>query len=124
MNYNNLYADFSALFPECTEELNALANAADAEETDGMHIMFSFVVIPFILDLLNNDESNKLKRAFEYFERMASSDSADVTEVLEFTVIENLMSNGQTVYDKAKQYMGTNMIECCKRAEQFLQVGE
>lgn len=55
---------------------------------------------------------------------MASSDSADVTEVLEFTVIENLMSNGQTVYDKAKQYMGTNMIECCKRAEQFLQVGE
>ena len=68
--------------------------------------------------------SDKLKRAFEYFERMASSDSADVTEVLEFTVIENLMSNGQTVYDEAKQYMGTNMIECCKRAEQFLQVGE
>jgi hypothetical protein len=86
--------------------------------------MFSFVVIPFILDLLNNDESDKLKRAFEYFEHMASSDSADVTEVLEFTVIENLMSNGQTVYDEAKQYMGTNMIECCKRAEQFLQVGE
>ena len=53
MNYNNLYADFNSLFPECTEELNALANAADAEETDGMHIMFSFVVIPFILDLLN-----------------------------------------------------------------------
>ena len=80
MNYNILYADFNSLFPECTEKLNSLARAADAEETDGMHIMFSFVVIPFILDLLNNDE--------------------------------------------AKQYMGTNMIECCKRAEQFLQVGE
>lgn len=84
---------------------------------NGMHIMFSFVVIPFILDFLINDESNKLKRAFEYFERMASSDSADVTEVLEFTVIENLMSNGKTVYDKAKQYMGDNMTECCKRTE-------
>lgn len=124
MDYNNLYSDFSALFPECTEELNALANAADAEETDGMHIMFSFVVIPFVLNLLNNDETDKLKRAFDYFERMASSDSADITEVLEFTVIENLMSNGQTIYDKAKQYMGDNMTECCKRAEQFLQVGE
>ena len=52
MNYYNLYADFNSLFPECTDELKALANAADAEETDGMHIMFSFVVIPFILDLL------------------------------------------------------------------------
>ena len=124
MNYNNLYSDFSALFPECTEELNALAKAADAEETDGMHIMFSFVVIPFVLNLLTNNESDKLKRAFDYFEHMASSDLADVTEVLEFTVIENLMSNGQALYDKAKQYMGDNMIECCKRAEQFLQVGE
>ena len=124
MIYDNLYNAFVSMFPECADELNTYAKSADAEETDGMHIMFSFVVIPFILDLLNNDESDKLKRAFEYFERMASSDSADVTEVLEFTVIENLMSNGQTVYDKAKQYMVTNMIECCKRAEQFLQVGE
>ena len=124
MIYDRLYSDFNALFPECTDELKALSNAADAEETDGMHIMFSFVVIPFVLDQLNNDETDKLKRAFDYFERMASSDSADITEVLEFTVIENLMSNGQAVYDKAKQYMGDNMTECCKRAERFLQVGE
>lgn len=106
MDYNNLYSDFSALFPECTDELKALANAADAEETDGMHIMFSFVVIPFVLDLLNNDETDKLKRAFDYFESMALSDSVDITEVLEFTIIENLMSNGQAVYNKAKNYMG------------------
>lgn len=124
MNYNNLYSDFNSLFPECIDELNAFAKAANAEETDGMHIMFSFVVIPFILDLLNNDDTDKLKRAFDYFERMASSDSAEITEVLEFTVIENLMSNGQTIYDKAKTYMGDKMIECCKRAEQYLQVGE
>lgn len=124
MTYENLYSDFSALFPECTDELNSLAHVADAEETDGMHIMFSFVVIPFVLNLLNNDETDKLKRAFNYFERMASSNSADITEVIEFTVIENLMSNGEAVYDKAKTYMGDNMIECCKRAEKFLQVGE
>ena len=122
MNYDNLYSDFKALFNECTDELNAFAKAAGAEETDGMHIMFSFVVIPFVLKLLNNDDADKLKRAFDYFERMASSDSADITEVLEFTVIENLLSNGSSVYDKAKQYMGDNMIECCKRAEQFIQV--
>ena len=123
MNYNNLYADFNSLFPECTDELKALANAADAEETDGMHIMFSFVVIPFVLELLKNDDTDKLTRAFGYFEKMASSDPSDVTEGLEFTVIENLMSNGQAIYDKSKTYMGENMLECCKRAEQYLQIG-
>ena len=54
MNYDNLYSNFNALFPECADELNTYAKSADAEETDGMHIMFSFVVIPFVLELLKN----------------------------------------------------------------------
>jgi hypothetical protein len=102
MNYNDLYSGFKSLFSECTDELHALAQASDVDETDGMHIMFSFVVVPFVLNLLKNDDNgndnDKLIRAFNYFEEMASSDSADVTEVLEFTVIENLMSNGRSNY--------------------------
>ena len=88
-----------------------------------MHIWFSFVVTPFFIKVHKNDDTDKLTRAFGYFEKMASSDSLDVTEVLEFTVIENLMSNGQVIYDKSKTYMGENMLECCKRAEQYLQIG-
>ena len=42
MNYNNLYADFNSLFPECTDELKALANATDAEETDDIYLIVSF----------------------------------------------------------------------------------
>ena len=104
MIYDNLYNAFVSMFPECADELNTYAKSADAEETDGMHIMFSFVIIPFVLELLKNNDTDKLTRAFGYFEKMASSDSSDVTEVLEFTVIENLMSNGQAIYDKSKTY--------------------
>lgn len=46
MIYNNLYSEFVALFPECSDTFKQLASEAKADETDGMHIMFSFVVIP------------------------------------------------------------------------------
>lgn len=124
MNYDNLYSAFKALFPECEGILDSLAKAANADENDGMHIMFSFVVVPFVIELFKKGDNERLSRAFDYFEKMASSDLADVTEVLEFTVIENLMSNGKGIYNKAKTFMGNNMMECCKRVEQFLQVGE
>lgn len=124
MTYNNLYSDFKAMFPEYADTLDKLALGADADESDGMHIMFSFVVIPFVLELLNKDDTPNLSKAFAYFEKMAVSDSADITEVLEFTVIENLMSNGYHVYNKAKTHMGQTMLECCKTAEDYLKVGE
>ena len=124
MIYNNLYSEFVALFPECSDTFNRLATEANADETDGMHIMFSFVIIPFVVDLLDHDESIKLEKAFAYFEKMASSDSTDITEVLEFTVIENLMSNGKKIYDKAKTYMNDAMLACCNRIEQYLEVAQ
>ena len=124
MIYNNLYSEFVKLFPECSDTFKRLATEANADETDGMHIMFSFVIIPFVFNLLNDDDSKKLEKAFDYFEKMASSDSTDITEVLEFTVIENLVSNGKTIYDKAKTYMNDTMLACCNRIEQYLKVAK
>ena len=124
MTYENLYSDFKKLFPENITLLDKVANDANADENDGMHIMFSFVVVPFVLNLLNNGNSDKLKVAFDFFEKMAVSDSSDITEVLEFTVIENLMSNGKKLYENAKKYMGTETIICCKRVEKYLNVGK
>ena len=39
------------MFPECNGIFRRLEQEANADETDGMHIMFSFVVIPFILEI-------------------------------------------------------------------------
>ena len=55
MIYNNLYSEFVKLFPECSDTFKRLATEANADETDGIHIMFSFVIIPFVLTLLNNE---------------------------------------------------------------------
>ena len=122
MIYDNLYSDFKSLFSEKNDLLNRLSNKANAEETDGMHIMFSFVVIPFVLILLKNEDVENLKKAFSYFEKMALSDISDITEVLEFTVIENLMSNGDKVFEDSKKYMGNEMLKCCETVKKYLNV--
>ena len=124
MNYNSLYSDFRALFPEEAYKLDLLAAKANADEEDGMHVMFSFVVIPFILEALNTGNTELLKRAFDFFDKMAADDSADITEVLEFTVIENLIANGRMIYEEAKRYMGAEMLNSCKRVESYMDVGE
>ena len=124
MMYDRLYSDFKALFPEDSDVFNKLSREANADESDGVHVMFSFVIIPFVLSLMNENNTDKLKTAFDYFEKMALSDSADITEVLEFTVIENLMSNGQRIYESAKKYMKPETIKCCKRAEKYLNIAK
>ena len=47
MEYNNLYDDFAKLFVDDNEELNLISQKAAADVSDGMHIMFGMVVVPF-----------------------------------------------------------------------------
>lgn len=124
MSYYELYTEFKNLFIEKTDVLDKLEKDANAEESDGMHIMFSFVVIPFVIELLKQDDSKDLNKAFAFFEKMAASELSEITEVLEFTVIENLISNGSSLYTRSKKYMGKNTLECCRRIEQYLKVEE
>ena len=75
MIYEQLYSDFKKTVSENITLLDKFANDANTDENDGMNIMFSFVVVPFVLNLLNNGSSDELKVAFDFFEKMAVSDS-------------------------------------------------
>ena len=57
MQYEMLYDEFKNLFPEDIDRLDELAKTQSAEPTDGMHIMFGMVVVPFLLELLSENES-------------------------------------------------------------------
>lgn len=122
MTYDNLHADFEKLFPESTAVLHQLAQDASAEPSDGMHIMFSFVVMPFVIGLLEKDDKEGLTKAFQFFEEMASSDFTDVAEVVEFSVIESLMNEETAIYQKAKTWMGEQTLECSNYLEQFMRL--
>lgn len=120
MNYNSLYTDFKDLFPNYSNQFDRFSADAKADENDGIHVLFSFVVIPFTLSLLNNDKNEEIIKAFDYFEQMASSKTSDITEVLEFTVLENLISSGSSILEKSKNFMGTETLKSCLNIEKYL----
>ena len=124
MEYEALYSNFRTLFSSDSDLLDQLEQAANADESDGMHILFSFVVIPFVIGLLHENNTEKLTRAFGFFEEMASSDDTAITEVLEFTVIENLMSNGKTVYEQAVKFRGPETLKSLDAVSRYLDVAD
>ena len=119
MQYEKLYDEFKKLFPEDAEKLDELAKAQSAQPTDGMHIMFGMVVVPFLLGLLSENENEKLKVAFEFLEKMAKSKDALIAEVLEFSVLEDFISQDEEVLSKLKGYMGPKTLESCISLERY-----
>ena len=120
MEYNNLYDDFAKLIVDDNEELNLISQKAAADVSDGMHIMFGMVVVPFVIKLIEEENEIKLKMAFDFFEQMSLSKDSLICEVVEFTILEDLISRGQDIVDKCKIYMGKETLECCRAVEKYM----
>lgn len=120
MEYETLYDRFVQCFPDDSSRIQEIAECAAAEPTDGMHIMFGMVVVPFLMELLEECKEEKLKVAFDYFERMAEVDDSMISEVLEFTVLEDLISRGNLILEKCKSYMGPKTLERCDLVGKYL----
>ena len=52
MKYEELYKDFISIFPEDSDFFEEKSRENDAEESDGMHIMFGLVVLPYIKKII------------------------------------------------------------------------
>ncbi len=120
VKYEGLYDEFVQSFPDDLSRLQEIAVSASAEPSDGMHIMFGMVIMPFLMVLLENREETKLKAAFDFFERMAESDDSMISEVLEFTILEDIISRGKFTLGRCKTYMGQKPLEHCSAVEKYM----
>ena len=120
VKYEGLYDEFIQSFPNDLSRLQEIAESTSAEPSDGMHIMFGMVVMPFLMELLENREETKLKAAFCFFERMAEADDSMISEVLEFTIFEDIISRGKSTLDRCKTYMGQKSLEHCSAVEEYM----
>ena len=120
MKYELLYSEFTNLFPDDKQNLEQLTERASVDSSDGMHIIFGMVVIPFLMELVRKDEKEKLNRAFEFFEKMANSENSLISEVLEFTILEDIVSGGKDILNICKGYMGPKTLECCDGIEKYM----
>ena len=119
MIYNKLYEDFKALFPNYASTLSCLEKEAHVDNSDGMHIFFTFVVAPFLQCLFTHKDKKSIQTAFDFFEKMATSGNMEIGEVLEYSILENLVSQGKDHLTQYKQYMGKETIACCLEIERY-----
>ncbi|MBR6383967.1 MAG: hypothetical protein IKS56_08290 [Lachnospiraceae bacterium] len=113
MKYEELYKDFISIFPEDSDFFEEKSRENDAEESDGMHIMFGLVVLPYIKKIIQESPEKSVK-AFSFFEDMEKSGDSKIAEVLEFSILEYLLSNEKESIDLYAKYFGPETTEAAK----------
>ena len=89
------------------------------DETDGIHMAFGMVIVPYVFHIIQNQKKNEINKVFTFFENMAMCEDIKVNEVLDFTVLEHLVDEGQGTLEECKQYMGINMRKHCEEIEKY-----
>ena len=120
MTYETLYDEFVQLFPDDRYIVKQMAEDASAEPSDGMHIMFGMVIVPFLMYLLAQGNKQKIAIAFDFFEKMAKSEDSMISEVLEFSVLEDIISRGKDILEQFKPYMKKKTLERCREVEKYM----
>ncbi len=105
MKYEDLYSDFISLFPEDMDFFKKREEETGADVADGIHVVFGMVVVPFITKIVK-ETPDKAKKAFEFFEEMETSGDSQIAEVLEFTVLENLLTEDKGMIPEYAKYFG------------------
>lgn len=119
MKYNDLYNEFKEKNPEGLNFFEIKEKEHLIDETDGIHITFGMVIVPYILDAIYNKKMFEIKKNFTFLEDMAICEDINVNEVLDFTVLEQLVDEGHDTLDECKQYMGVNTLKHCEEIEKY-----
>lgn len=119
MKYDQLYKTLKKEIPEGYSFFEVIEKENRIDETDGMHIVFGMVIVPYILHIVQNDKMFEIYKVFSFLENMAISEDVKIREVLDFTVLEQLADEGQDALGQCKQYMEKNTLIHCEEVEKY-----
>jgi hypothetical protein len=118
MKYNELYNSFVSLFPEDIGVFKELETNADVNnEEDGIHIMYGLVVVPYIRRIIT-EYPDKAKKAFDFFEAMKKDEDAEVGNVVDVSVLEDLITEDGG-FGKYLPYVGEQTLKAARYISQF-----
>lgn len=93
MEYENLVDIARYDVPEFDDEYKKMINDGTLDADSGIHIVFSYVFVPLVIDAINSDNQDLEKRLFNFIEKMAESKDKKISEVVDFTIMEELHDN-------------------------------
>lgn len=117
--YENLYEEFKNRIPECKEYCRKKEEENLIDGTDGIHVYFSLVVVPYIIKVVVSDNSSVTKRVFDFIEEMAKSNDIKIGEVLDFTILEQILDEDKSVFDRFKKLMLPETILHSEKIEEY-----
>ena len=119
MKYDELYKTFKEEIPEGSSFFEVKEKENLIDETDGIHIVFGMVIVPYILYIVQNNKMLEINKVFSFLENMAICEDIKIKEVLDFTVLEQLVDEGQDILEQCKQYMKKNTLKHCEEVEKY-----
>ena len=119
MKYDELYKTFKEEIPEGCSFFEVKEKENLIDETDGIHIVFGMVIVPYILHIIQNDKMLEINKVFSFLENMAICEDVKIKEVLDFTVLEQLADEGHDTLGQCKQYMKKNTLKHCEEVEKY-----
>ena len=120
MHYEMLYQDFQNNIPDCRSFCYNKEKDNLIDSDSGIHTIFGMVIVPYIMKKIREKDDITVKKIFAFMENMAICKDVRVREVLDFTILEQLIDDGDNRLDHIKKYMGANTLENCEEIEKYL----
>ena len=120
MKYDELYKTLKKEIPEGCSFFEVKEKENLIDETDGIHIAFGMVIVPYILHIVQNNKILEINKVFSFLEKMAICEDTKIKEVLDFTVLEQLADEGHDTFGQCKQYMKKNTLKHCEEVEKYI----
>jgi len=94
---------------------------AELHDNAGQYVIWGVVLQPCIMELISDFDNNRdtLKRVFNFFEKMVTSNEEEIKEILMYSVLETLGDNPDVLI-RVIPLMGKNTRQLTQEIENFL----
>lgn len=118
--YENLVNDYKKFVSIKNEDLDRYLQENSIDETDGIHIWFDFVITPFVLDSIKNKKTEIIEKTFDFVEECLLENDIKIGEVVEFSLLEGLVSELGEDLIKFKPYFKKETLNSIENIKNYI----
>lgn len=118
MNYNDLILMASNYIDEFKKQYLIEFEKDNIDEDSGVHTVFSLVFNPVLFNAIRFNDEALINKMFTFMEAMETSGDIYVSEVLEFTILEELAD--EFYESEITKYMGTETKMAYKEISRYI----
>ena len=110
MKYETVLSELFAAVPEIEPVVRKKMAEEEIREEDGMHTIFSFIIVPLIGEWCKTDKQIG-NHIFGFFGNMARADDTAVLEILDFSVLEPIADMDEPERAFIEKYMKSETMD-------------